>query len=319
MTPVIVKPGPASVAELITTGRAPVDVIVTDCVTAVSTKTLPNAKLAALRLSVGSAALNCKTRLLETPPALALRFTVCAVDTGNTFAVNWAVVALAFTVTVAGADTDALLLDKLTLKPPTGAAPLIVTVQASVPDPVMDALLQETALSCTALWSSATPVPLRLMSVVLAEASLVMVTWLVAVPTAAGSKLTFKLYVPPAATETGRLVCPAIEKDCPVRLTWVILTGTELLFVRETEVLALFPTVTVPRSTDFADTRRVCRSDAFTTSAIQPDRARHRTEESNSSIRVEWKLKRRDLARYSRRSPCREAAIKAMKLQSVNL
>jgi hypothetical protein len=315
----MVKPAPVIVAALIVTGAVPVDFIVTECVTGSFTATLPKVTLVALMLSVEIAAFNSRAKLVVRFPALALSFTAWVLETGNTFAVNWAVVALAFTVTVAGADTAALLLDKLTLKPPTGAAPLIVTVQAFVPDPVMEALLQETALSCTGLWASATPVPLRLMSVALVEASLVMVIWLVAGPTAAGSKLKFKLYVPPAATETGRLVCPVMEKDCPVKLTWEIFTGTELLFTRETEALTVVPTVTFPRLTEFADAARVCRSDRFTTSAIQPDRARHRTEESNSSIRGEWKLKRMDLARYSRRSPGREAAIKAMKLQCANL
>jgi hypothetical protein len=48
---------------------------------------------------------------------------------------------------VAGTVTAALLLAKLTLIPPYPAAPVSVTVQLSLPDPVMDALLQETALN----------------------------------------------------------------------------------------------------------------------------------------------------------------------------
>lgn len=282
----MVKPGPVIVAALIVTGAAPVDVIVTERVTGAFSATLPKVTLVALMLSVEFAAFNSRAKLVVTFPALALSFTACAVDTGNAFAVNWAVVALAITVTVAGAETAVLLLDKLTLKPPTGAGPLIVTVQAFVPDPVMDALLQETALSCTGLWASATPVPLRMMRVALVEASLVMLIWLVAGPTVAGSKLKFKLYLPPAGTETGRLLCPAIEKDCPVKLTWVIFTGTELLFTTETEALALVPTATFPRSTEFSDTSRVCSSERLTTSAIQPDRARHRAKEGNKSSRV---------------------------------
>jgi hypothetical protein len=43
--------------------------------------------------------------------------------------------------------TAALLLDSLTLKPPEGAGLLSVTVHASVPDPVIATLLQESAFA----------------------------------------------------------------------------------------------------------------------------------------------------------------------------
>jgi sulfur carrier protein ThiS len=48
---------------------------------------------------------------------------------------------------VAGTVTAALLLARLTLKPPLPAAAVSVTVQLSLPDPVIDALLQESALN----------------------------------------------------------------------------------------------------------------------------------------------------------------------------
>jgi hypothetical protein len=69
-----------------------------------------------------------------------------------------ALVALAGTTTVAGTVTDALLLVTDTLKPPLPAGPLRVTVQASVPAPVIDALLQDSALNPAA---TAVPVPVR--------------------------------------------------------------------------------------------------------------------------------------------------------------
>ena len=78
---------------------------------------------------------------------LAVRVTVCAVATDDTVAVNPALVAFAGTVTVAGTATAALPLDTLTLRPPLGAAALSVTVQESVPEPIMDPVLQESALS----------------------------------------------------------------------------------------------------------------------------------------------------------------------------
>ena len=101
----IVKPVPLSVAELIVTGAVPVEVNVTGSVDAVFTVTLPNAKLAGLIVNVGTAAFSCSAKVLETPPALAVRVTDCAVVTDDTVAVNPALVALAGTTTVAGTVT----------------------------------------------------------------------------------------------------------------------------------------------------------------------------------------------------------------------
>ena len=84
---------------------------------------------------------------METLPALAVSVTACAVVTDDTVAVNPALVAFAGTTSVAGTVTAALLLARLTLKPPLPAAAVSVTVQLSLPDPVIDALLQESALN----------------------------------------------------------------------------------------------------------------------------------------------------------------------------
>jgi hypothetical protein len=83
--------------------------------------------------------------------------------TDDTVAVNPALLALAGTVTVAGTVTAALLLARLTLKPPLPAAAVSVTVQLSLPDPVIDALLQESALNAPV---PAVPVPVRLITAV---------------------------------------------------------------------------------------------------------------------------------------------------------
>ena len=136
------------------------EVSVTDCCAAVITCTFPKARLAALMLSIGTAAFNCRAKLLETLPALAVSVTACADPTDDTIAVNPVLVAFAGTVTVAGTLIAGLLLDRLTLSPPLGAAALSVTVQASVPDPVMDPLLQESAFNAA---GAAVPVPLRAM------------------------------------------------------------------------------------------------------------------------------------------------------------
>lgn len=90
---------------------------------------------------------NCRTKLLETPPALSISVAVCAELTRDTIAVNPALAAFAGTVTVADTVTAALLLDGLTLSPLPGAGALNVNVQASVPDPVIDAVPQEIALN----------------------------------------------------------------------------------------------------------------------------------------------------------------------------
>ena len=87
---------------------------------------------------------------------------------------NAALVAFAGTDTVLGTVTAELLLDRLTLSPPLGAAAVSVKVHASVPDPVMAPLLQYSALSAV---GAAVPVPLRLTTaVLLVDELLVMVS-----------------------------------------------------------------------------------------------------------------------------------------------
>lgn len=63
--------------------------------------------------------------------------------------VNVAVVAEAATVTLAGTVRLVLLVVKVTLDPPAGAAPLSVTVQVLVPAPVNDDGLQVRLLGVT--------------------------------------------------------------------------------------------------------------------------------------------------------------------------
>jgi hypothetical protein len=174
------KPVPVSVAALTVTDAVPVDVKVTDCVDVVFSVTSPKGRLVELRLSAGMAvevtAFNCRSKPMEAPPAVAVSVAVWAVVTDDTVAVNGAQVAFSGIVTVAGTETAASLLDKLTLKPPLGAAALSVTVQVSVADPVKEALPQERALNVAAV-PVAIPVPLKAMvAVPLVEALLVMVS-----------------------------------------------------------------------------------------------------------------------------------------------
>ena len=160
----MVKPVPVNVPELMVTGAVPVELNVTGSVDAVFTVTLPKARLAGLTVNVGTAAFSCRAKLLETLPALAVSVTACAVVTEDTVAVNPTLLALAGTTTVAGTVTAALLLVSPTLKPPLPAAAVSVTVHASLPDPVIDALLQESPLNAA---GTAVPVPARLITAVL--------------------------------------------------------------------------------------------------------------------------------------------------------
>jgi hypothetical protein len=71
--------------------------------------------------------------------------------------VNPALAAPAGIVTVLGTVTVESLLDRFTVKPPLGAAAVRVTVQVSVPAPVMVPLLQDSALKAA---GAAVPEPL---------------------------------------------------------------------------------------------------------------------------------------------------------------
>jgi hypothetical protein len=133
----------------------PVDFSMTVCVSVTLTGTFPKTKPAGVRLSVGVGTLNWIGKVSVTVPALAVNTAVCGVETGDTFSMNWALVAFACTSTPVCVVRAALLLDKPTLKPPANAGPLSVTMQGSVPVPTIEALLQERPVSC------GSPVPLR--------------------------------------------------------------------------------------------------------------------------------------------------------------
>ena len=73
VAPDTVKPTPLSVAALTVTAAVPVEDKVTVCVAGEFTITLPKATVVALMLSVGTAAFNCRAKVFETLPALAVR------------------------------------------------------------------------------------------------------------------------------------------------------------------------------------------------------------------------------------------------------
>ena len=89
------------------------------------------------------------------------------------------------TVTEAGDETALLLLPRFTANPPVAAAALSVTVQLSLPDPVMDALEQ------VRLVSTGIPVPLRLTIEELpVEELLFRINWPVSAPAKVGANVT---------------------------------------------------------------------------------------------------------------------------------
>jgi hypothetical protein len=245
VAPDIVKPVPVNDAELMVTGADPVEVNVTGSVDAVFTVTSPKARLAGLMVNVGTPAFSCRAKVRETPPALAVRVTACAVVTDETVAVNPALLALAGTTTVAGTVTAALLLVNDTLKPPLPAGPLNVTVQASLPAPVIDALLQDNALKVAA---AVVPVPVRPISAV---ALLADVLWTVSspvtAPAVAGSNFTFRVTDWVGFRVTGN-VAPDIVNPVPLNDAELMVTGTVPVEVNVTgSVDALF-TVTSPKA-----------------------------------------------------------------------
>jgi hypothetical protein len=190
LAPENVNPAPLMAAALTVTAAVPVDDNVSVCVTAVFTESLPNVSVVALTPSVGTAAPNCKAKVFDTVPALAVSVTVAAVLTEATVAEKLALLDPEATVTDAGTVTAELLLARFTAKPPLAAAAFNVTVQLSVSAPVIDPLVQANPVN------TGTPVPLRLMAVeVPDEELLVNVSVPDAGPAVAGSNCTVRIAV----------------------------------------------------------------------------------------------------------------------------
>ena len=91
--------------------------------------------------------MSSRAKVLESVPEVAVKVVACVVVTDAIVAEKAALVALAGTVTVAGRVTAALLLERLTLTPPIPAVALRFTVQELLLPPVIEALVQASALS----------------------------------------------------------------------------------------------------------------------------------------------------------------------------
>ena len=153
------KPLPVTATEFTVTGAVPVEVSVSVWVVALLTTTAPNAMLPVFRVRAGVAAFNCSESVCEVLPVDAVSVTDCALVTAAALAEKAAVFAVAGTVIELGTVTELLLLEIETLRPPVGAEPDRVTVQASASAPVIEVLLQDTALT---VGVTVVPVPLRL-------------------------------------------------------------------------------------------------------------------------------------------------------------
>lgn len=224
MAPETENPLPVTVAAVIVTATVPVDVSVTVCVVAVFTLTLPNPMLPALTPSVAVPDPSCNEKVVAVPPALAVNVAVCPVLTDDTVAVKLPVVAPAATVMLAGTVTAELLLTRPTTNPPLAAAALSVTVQLSVPAPVIVPLVQVRPLN------TGVPVPLKLIKVdVPLDELLVIVSEPEAAPATVGSNRTVSVAVwlpvkvignvtpetvkPVPAAEAALMVTPEVPPD----------------------------------------------------------------------------------------------------------
>ena len=159
VAPDTVNPVPSTVAALTTTGKLPVEVSVTVCVVGVFRVTSPNAIVVALIPSTVVPEPSCSEKVFVALPTFAVSVTVVAVLTAVTVAEKVALVEPDATVTDAGTVTALLLLPRLTANPPPAAATFSVTVQVSVPAPVMDPFAQVRPVK------TGNPVPFRLIGV----------------------------------------------------------------------------------------------------------------------------------------------------------
>lgn len=225
------------------TAALPVDFNVTALVAIVFSTTRPKETLVVLRLRVGVDGPSCRLKVFETPPEVAVKVAVWAELTVATVAVNPMLDESASTVTTAGTVTAALLLERFTLTPSLATFEVSDTVQASVPAPVIDPLLQESAFSVGV--PCATPVPLRPISAVaLTDESLTIINWPATAPVLAGSNCTFRTTVAPGFIKIGR-PAPGIENPEPDSAASPNVTGAVPVEVRVRDLVAavLMPTL----------------------------------------------------------------------------
>lgn len=161
--------------------------------------------------------------------------------TDKTLAEKLAELAPAATVTDAGTVTEVLLLLKLTANPPLGAEVFNVRVQASVPEPVIDAFVQESPVS------TGNPVPPRLTAVeLLVEELLAMVKVPLMAPAETGLNCTVSVALWLGLSVKGKLA-PEIEKPVPAIVAELIVTAEVPVDERVIDCEADELTATLPK------------------------------------------------------------------------
>jgi hypothetical protein len=240
VAPETVNPSPLTVAEFTVTAAVPVELSVTVCVLAVFTETLPNARLVTLTPRVGFDAPSCSAKVCEALPALAVRVTVVAVVTEFTVAVKLPVLVPPANATLTGTVTALLLLARFTVNPLLAAAAFSVTVQLSVPAPVIALLVQVSPLN------TGTPVPLNATVVdVPVDELLVNATAPVADPAAVGTYSTVSVAVWLGFNVSGKLA-PDIVNPAPLIAPSLTITGAVPVELSVTVCVADEFTCTLP-------------------------------------------------------------------------
>jgi hypothetical protein len=236
-----VNPAPVTEPVLMVTGAVPVDDIVTDCVAGVLRLTEPKATLLLPKVSVGVVAFRVRAKVFEIPLAVAVSVAIWFVLAAVAVAVKLALVAPAAMVTEPGTVTAPLLLARLTAVALV-AAEVRVTVHASVPAPVSDPLLQESALKVAGVW----PIPLRLIA--MGDALLLIVTDPVNVPAVAGSKLIVNVAVCFGLSVRGKAI-PESPNPVPAIAAPLIVNATVPEDVKVTVFVTAVFSASVPNAT----------------------------------------------------------------------
>ena len=254
LAPLAVKPVPESDDESIVTAAFPVEDSVSVCVSALLTATSPKLTLVALTFKVEIEEPSCSVVVSATPPALAVNVADSFEVTGEAFAVKFALLAPAATITEPGTLTSELLLARLTANPPLRAAAFNVTVQLSATEPVIVELAQVTPLN------TGTPVPLSPTTIELPlEELLARESCPDVAPEAAGSNCTLRVTVWPGARVIGRLA-PVIEKPVPDSDAALTVTGTVPVEERTTGCETGEFTGTLPKATLEVLMPRICKA-----------------------------------------------------------
>lgn len=272
LMPPNVNAAPAIVILLTVTGSVPVELSVTVLVDVAFSVCVPKARLLVFRVTAEVAAFNCSANVAV---PFADSVAVCVVSTAVTTAANEADVAPEDTVTDAGTVTAVSLLVTCTLWPPVGAGALNVTVHASLPAPVMDALAQA---SLVTVGVSAAPLPFKPTDVdfLLLLFELDSLSVADAAPTAFGENCTFSVVLAPAARVIGSVVLAVTENWLSVTARSVISSASVPGLVTVTVERAREPTVTAPNVTESGAAESVASAaevdDWLTTYAPQPFR-----------------------------------------------